>query len=62
MATVYLARDVKHDRLVALKVLAPELAATVGHERFLREIAKAVPQKYGNQWAARCEDAPARAS
>ncbi len=38
MATVYLATDLKHRRQVALKVLHPELAATVGHERFLREI------------------------
>jgi eukaryotic-like serine/threonine-protein kinase len=38
MATVYLARDLKHDRLVALKVLHPELAATLGPERFLQEI------------------------
>ena len=38
MATVYLARDLKHDRDVAVKVLRPELAAAVGHERFLREI------------------------
>src|SRR4051794_500990 len=38
MATVYLARDLKHDRLIALKVLHPELAATVGVERFQREI------------------------
>ena len=38
MATVYLARDLKHERLIALKVLHPELAATVGSERFLREI------------------------
>ena len=38
MATVYLARDLRHDRLVALKVLHPELAATLGSERFLREI------------------------
>jgi serine/threonine protein kinase/tetratricopeptide (TPR) repeat protein len=38
MATVYLARDRKHDRLVALKVLRPELAASLGPERFLREI------------------------
>ena len=38
MATVYLARDLKHDRLVALKVLHPHLAATLGPERFLREI------------------------
>src|SRR5712664_2305107 len=38
MATVYLARDLKHDRSVALKVLRPELAAVLGAERFLREI------------------------
>ncbi len=38
MATVYLAHDLKHDRPVALKVLHPELAATLGPERFLREI------------------------
>ena len=38
MAIVYLARDLKHDRLVALKVLHPHLAATLGPERFLQEI------------------------
>jgi TolB-like protein len=38
MATVYLARDGKHDRLVALKVLRRELAAAIGVDRFLREI------------------------
>jgi tRNA A-37 threonylcarbamoyl transferase component Bud32/tetratricopeptide (TPR) repeat protein len=38
MATVYLARDVKHQRRVALKVLRPELASAVGPERFLREV------------------------
>src|SRR5438445_6711049 len=38
MATVYLARDVRHDRPVALKVLHPELAACLGRERFLLEI------------------------
>jgi eukaryotic-like serine/threonine-protein kinase len=38
MATVYLAQDLKHDRAVALKVLHPELAASVGPERFQREI------------------------
>jgi eukaryotic-like serine/threonine-protein kinase len=38
MATVYLARDLKHERQVALKVLHPELAATVGPDRFRREI------------------------
>src|SRR3989449_8247846 len=38
MATVYLARDLKHDRAVALKVLRPELAAVLGIDRFLSEI------------------------
>jgi eukaryotic-like serine/threonine-protein kinase len=38
MATVYLAHDLKHDRKVAIKVLRPELAASLGAERFLREI------------------------
>ena len=38
MATVYLARDAKHDRQVALKVLDPELGAVIGAERFLSEI------------------------
>ncbi len=38
MATVFLAHDLKHDRPVALKVLDPEVAVTVGPERFLREI------------------------
>ncbi|HEU4524830.1 MAG TPA: serine/threonine-protein kinase, partial [Gemmatimonadales bacterium] len=38
MATVWLAHDLKHDRPVALKVMRPELAATLGSARFLREI------------------------
>jgi serine/threonine-protein kinase len=38
MATVYLARDAKHNRLVALKVLHADLAASLGPERFRREI------------------------
>ena len=38
MATVYLARDLKHDREVALKVLRPDLAAILGRERFLNEV------------------------
>jgi len=38
MATVYLAKDRKHDREVALKVLHPELSSSLGPDRFLREI------------------------
>jgi serine/threonine protein kinase len=38
MATVYLAHDRKHQRVVALKVLRAELTATLGAERFLKEI------------------------
>jgi tetratricopeptide (TPR) repeat protein len=38
MAHVYLAHDVHHDRDVAIKVLRPELATSLGAERFLREI------------------------
>jgi serine/threonine protein kinase/tetratricopeptide (TPR) repeat protein len=38
MAIVYLARDLRHDRDVALKVLRPDIGSEVGAERFLREI------------------------
>src|SRR5882762_3259088 len=38
MATVYLARELKHDREVALKVLRPEIAAQLGADRFLNEV------------------------
>ena len=38
MATVYRARDVKHDRPVAVKIMRPELTAVLGPERFLEEI------------------------
>jgi len=38
MAPVYLSRELKHDRLVALKILRRELAAAIGVARFLREI------------------------
>ena len=38
MAIVYLAEDIKHHRKVAVKVLRPELAESVGANRFLREI------------------------
>jgi serine/threonine protein kinase len=41
MATVYLARDRKHQRRIALKVLDPNLAASLGPERFRREITTA---------------------
>lgn len=39
MATVYLARDTRHDRHVAIKVLSPDLSQAFGIERFQREIA-----------------------
>ena len=38
MATVWLARDLKHERPVALKVLHPDLASSLGPDRFQREI------------------------
>jgi serine/threonine-protein kinase len=38
MAFVFLAHDIKHDRMVAVKVLKPDLASNLGAERFLREI------------------------
>lgn len=41
MAVVFLARDIRHDRSVAIKVVRPELAASLGAERFLREIESA---------------------
>ena len=38
MAIVYLADDAKHGRKVAIKTLYPDLAATIAHQRFLKEI------------------------
>jgi serine/threonine-protein kinase len=38
MATVYLAEDLKHRRKVAVKVMRPDLAETLGADRFLREV------------------------
>lgn len=38
MATVWLARDLRHDRSVAIKVLHPELAGAIGVDRFIREV------------------------
>jgi len=48
MALVYRAKDLKHERSVALKVLRPELAAALGSERFLREIAIAARLNHPN--------------
>jgi hypothetical protein len=42
MAMVYLAQDLMHDRKVAIKVLRPELGASLGPERFLQEIATTI--------------------
>jgi eukaryotic-like serine/threonine-protein kinase len=48
MATVYLARDLPHDRLVALKTLHPELSGVLGADRFLREISIAARLQHPN--------------
>ncbi|MGE5802864.1 MAG: protein kinase domain-containing protein [Gemmatimonadota bacterium] len=48
MALVYLARDVKHERFVALKTLRPEIAMALGRERFLREIKLAARLQHPN--------------
>ena len=48
MATVYLARDPKHERFLALKTLRPEIAMTLGRERFLREIKLAARLQHPN--------------
>ena len=48
MATVYLARDLKHERTVAIKVLRPELSASLGGDRFLREIQVAANLQHPN--------------
>ena len=48
MATVYLARDLKHERFVALKTLRPEIAVALGRERFLREIKLAARLQHPN--------------
>jgi serine/threonine protein kinase len=38
MAVVYSAQDIKHSRKVAIKVLRPEFTASIGVDRFLREV------------------------
>jgi serine/threonine-protein kinase len=48
MATVYLAEDRKHKRQVAVKVMRPELAATLGSDRFLREVEIAAQLNHPN--------------
>jgi serine/threonine-protein kinase len=48
MAAVYLARDTKHGRDVAVKVIRPELAASLGRDRFLREIRIAARLRHPN--------------
>jgi TolB-like protein/Tfp pilus assembly protein PilF len=48
MARVYLAHDEKHRRDVAIKVIRPELSASLGHDRFLREIEIAARLRHPN--------------
>jgi len=48
MALVYLARDTRHERFVALKTLRPEIAMSLGRERFLREIKLAASLQHPN--------------
>ena len=48
MACVYLARDLKHARAVAVKVIRPDLAASLGRSRFLREIEIAAGLRHPN--------------
>jgi eukaryotic-like serine/threonine-protein kinase len=48
MASVYLAQDLRHERPVAIKVLRPELAASIGADRFLREIRVAARLQHPN--------------
>jgi hypothetical protein len=59
MATVYLAHELRHDRSVALKVLHPELAATLGPERFEREIQLLADPQLRRNAIIRCDDAAA---
>lgn len=48
MAVVFLARDLRHERFVALKTLRPEIAVAVGRDRFLREIKLAARLQHPN--------------
>src|SRR5678809_477173 len=48
MATVYSARDLRHNRRVAIKVMHPEIAAAMGTSRFLSEITTAAGLSHPN--------------
>jgi len=48
MATVYLAEDLKHHRRVAIEVLKPDLAAVLGADRFIQEIATTASLQHPN--------------
>src|SRR3954447_3172257 len=48
MATVFLAKDLRHGRQVAIKTLRAELAASIGADRFLREIQLAANLQHPN--------------
>ena len=48
MATVFLAADLKHERKVAIKVLKPDLAAVLGADRFVQEIATTAQLQHPN--------------
>ena len=48
MSLVYLARDVRHERFVALKTLRPEIVMSIGRDRFLREIKLAARLQHPN--------------
>ena len=48
MATVFMAEDLKHNRKVAIKVLKPELAAVLGADRFVQEIATTAALQHPN--------------
>jgi tetratricopeptide (TPR) repeat protein len=48
MATVWLARDLPHDRSVAIKILLPDLAGAIGADRFIREVRLAARLQHPN--------------
>ncbi len=60
MGLIFLARDLRHNRQVAVKLIRPELASVVGSERFLREIQHAAQLQHPNivpvYESGECED------